>query len=232
MTFHAQVEDIAGPFSRHISQRYPEDGTHSGLDEDADHAYLFSILKLSHLWECPGARTYAIRLLGAFFTSGKLRPAQQLSFAIKYNVEEWLNPAILALIALKKSSVSIEDAELIGPQILLKIGRIQDEVQDHAKLIAFSPFAITHDDACHSSLKCGDHWKKAWMDRMAGLLLHPEVTYTAEERYTKVEGAKLGDCRSECIRLTVLRMRNAGAFESFAKVVETGAQCIVNEILG
>ncbi|EGN92771.1 hypothetical protein SERLA73DRAFT_190626 [Serpula lacrymans var. lacrymans S7.3] len=83
-----------------------------------------SVLKLSKLWAFDAMRERAINVMSTI----AIPCAMKASLAINYNVDKWLLPALNDL-AKRKEPISIEDVELLGVQVALKMAAVRESVK-------------------------------------------------------------------------------------------------------
>ncbi|KAH7912424.1 hypothetical protein BJ138DRAFT_1004506 [Hygrophoropsis aurantiaca] len=80
-----------------------------------------AVLKLSHRWGFKSARKQAIESLGAM----KVDPVDKLSLSEKYDVDEWLLPALEKL-ANRREPIGVKDAEKLGVTLALKVAALRE----------------------------------------------------------------------------------------------------------
>ena len=87
---------------------------------------LINILCLATKWEFATTRSYAIELL----TSRSLSPVLRIELARAYDVPGWLLPSLVELARLR-TPLSDVDAERLGLQTVLRLGRAREAILRH-----------------------------------------------------------------------------------------------------
>ncbi|KIM53064.1 hypothetical protein SCLCIDRAFT_1223238 [Scleroderma citrinum Foug A] len=106
-------------------------GTRSGLPLN-DEQWM-AVLKLSTMWEFDGLRKAAIDTLGY----SKINAVDKLVAANRYNIDEWLLPALLSL-AQRPESFSIEEGHRIGLETALKLASVREKLKVEPEERTFS----------------------------------------------------------------------------------------------
>jgi len=83
-----------------------------------------AVLKLSTMWEFDGLRMAAIDILG----HSKINAVDKLVAAKRYNIDEWLLPALLSL-AQRPELISIEEGHRIGLETALKLASVREKLK-------------------------------------------------------------------------------------------------------
>jgi len=83
-----------------------------------------AVLKLSTMWEFDGLRMAAIDTLG----HSKINAVDKLVAAKRYNIDEWLLPALLSL-AQRPELISIEEGHRIGLETALKLASVREKLK-------------------------------------------------------------------------------------------------------
>ena len=91
-----------------------------------------SVLKLSTMWEFSGLRKSAIKNLDR--GSNLLDPIDKLLLAQRYNVKEWIMPALLKL-AQRPEPISIKEGHRLGLETALNIAAIREEFRIQSRVL-------------------------------------------------------------------------------------------------
>jgi hypothetical protein len=138
-----------------------------------DEKVLINILHICEMWMIRDGVTFAIHELENL----SLRPSRMLQLAHRFSIANWVSPALESLIKSPAAELTAEDADHLGPKVLLIIVKAREALEHERKLIAAYPPKLpsTCDDPCwcSSRLSCEKVWAEVWWKKVARALLHP-----------------------------------------------------------
>ncbi|KAI6145016.1 hypothetical protein BKA82DRAFT_1002182 [Pisolithus tinctorius] len=93
-----------------------------------------SVLKLSRMWQMDDIQRAALGVLKRYSTVEK-SAAEKLALAMKYEIKDWIMPAIDEL-ARRSEPISVEDAQILGLETALKVAAVRESTSERLRLAA------------------------------------------------------------------------------------------------
>ena len=90
------------------------------------------VIKLAHMWEFDDVLRNSIDRIQ--YHSVKMRPVEKVALALQYDMQEWL---VLGLdeLAKRPEPIGIEDVDLLGLDIALKVAAVRESLRMGTKMI-------------------------------------------------------------------------------------------------
>ncbi len=167
-----------------------------------------AVLKLSTFFVIEDGRDFATRHLPQL---SSFRPSLQIQLARNYRIDHWLEPAFRQLLSVPLQRLSETEADEIGFFVYRLVTITKAKIDDHRRILAFSPAEVINSVNCKTPERCGNAWRHEWWGSLAKQLLHPEVPLGGQELADQLYKAKLEHMCNGCFRLTMQSMREHNA---------------------
>lgn len=121
---------------------------------------LLSVLRLSHMYNIPDARRFAIKELDSLQA---MRPALQLHASIVYEVPDWFKSAVKNVIATPLHCLLASDLDILDARILRDIVHTRRHIEDERMVILTAAFPFIQGENCVSDpVQCRTAWDDQW----------------------------------------------------------------------
>jgi hypothetical protein len=85
----------------------------------------FPVMKLARMWEFDGIHKYAIKNMP--YNQICKTSTEKVGLAITYDIQPWLLPGLNEL-AQREEPLGNHDLELLGPEVVLKVGAVRESL--------------------------------------------------------------------------------------------------------
>ncbi|KAJ7691645.1 hypothetical protein B0H14DRAFT_3531832 [Mycena olivaceomarginata] len=175
---------------------------------------LCAILKTSDFFVVPTGMAYAVHYLDKHKDLGS---ALRFRLGCDHHLPGWIAQAFDELIMGNPLTISPEDQELLGRDILLVLTQTHAKVTDHRVTLAICPPEPIHATWCYNLCHCTTEWEKAWtsVHGVLGMLLKDE--FSGAEIHDNLENLVTGSMTGECRVLTCTNLKEAPGQKSVLK---------------
>lgn len=116
---------------------------------------LVDILAVSHMWNIKSGMIFAKTRLEEL--QPPFHPIRQLQLAFKYNIQEWIAPAVEAIVGGSLATlITNEDAEVIPYLVLLILAKAREALLLEWNCVALYPPPFNC--SCQKSITCTRKW--------------------------------------------------------------------------
>lgn len=120
---------------------------------------LVAILRLSHRFNIPDARHFAITELDLRIT---LPPALRLHLSLAYGIPRWFKTSLPKILANPLYQLTREDLSVLDARILWDIIEERRKIEDGRTMLLLAPYPYIQAGACSDSL-CRTVWDDQWL---------------------------------------------------------------------
>lgn len=157
-----------------------------------------------------------------------LRPSQKLELIRAHNVrdlDDWIRPAILALLTGPKGSLTAEDYDILGGVLTFNINSVRIDLERQRNYLVIKIFEAVHStEHCNAHTKCAAAWGLAWV---AAARVH--VCNEAEEGVAmmrRLSEMQIPNMTLECHDLTLSALAHSGLLHRYHRIIECGIEKI------
>jgi hypothetical protein len=149
-----------------------------------------------------------------------LGSALRFRLGCDHHLPGWIAQAFDELIMGNPLTISPEDQELLGRDILLVLTQMHAKVTDHRVTLAVCPPEPIHATWCYNLYHCTTEWEKAWtsVHGVLGMLLKDE--FSGAEIHDNLENLVTGSMTGECRVLTCTNLKQAPGQKSVLEKAE------------
>ncbi|KAJ7457472.1 hypothetical protein FB451DRAFT_1509776 [Mycena latifolia] len=143
------------------------------------------LLKLSDMWQIEAGKKFAIKTLQDMV----LPPSQRLELAGKYNINDWVDPAVREIFDHKVADITNADICAMGWMVYSKLVKAKEKLEEETRRTAMVAPAIAKDPSweCQNHNSCQSVWPKVWFDKIGKKLLHPTMLMKLSQIRAEVE---------------------------------------------
>jgi hypothetical protein len=161
-----------------------------------------------------------------------LGPFCMLQLAAQYHIQQWVAPAITALMNVSVTVASFgDDANHLGFRVYTIIVKAKEMLEKERKLIAAYPPPL-HSDTLHEAERswlCKNHtlcrraWKEVWWSVVAKDILHPTKPLPLRDGITLLLATPFPGMLDECKGDQILKMTETGGLNRTEEKIIQGA---------
>lgn len=128
---------------------------------------LIAILKLSHLYNIPDARRFAIKGLDPLYT---ISPILRLHLAITYEVPRWFRVSISKVLSIPLYQYTPNDLAILDSHLLFDLIEERRKIEESRMQLLLAPYSYIQADECTSSEECREIWDSQWLSLKASMI--------------------------------------------------------------
>lgn len=156
-----------------------------------------------------------------------LLPSQKLYLVRSQHaaLEEWINPAVTALLTAKKGSLTATDFNILGGEIMERLQSFRAELDRHRNYLVIKIFNVVHSvDHCRGADKCKAVWSLAWV---AAARIHLcNETEEGSALMTRLTDIEIPGMTKECHDTTLSALAHSGTLNRYWRIIEDAVESI------
>ena len=147
-------------------------------------------------------------------------PVLKLRLACRYDIYQWIEPAVHAILNRPLTSITPRDAINMGYNNFYSIVLTKAKINEFRSGIAYSEPGVTQGSRCTTAEECRATWKEQWWNGLARHILYPQWVTIGQRIKAELERASIPGMCNGCLRGTIMSMKRLRYFTKDLYMIE------------
>jgi hypothetical protein len=155
-------------------------------------------------------------------------PAERVALALNYHIDVWIEPAFRQLIAIPTDEFDYGHIDRIGLRAYGTLTRVKWKIDEHHRVMAFSPPAAVRGDECLSPNYCSFSWEKERKEGVAIQILHPDVRRSGPHILAALRDIRLPGVCLSCQTATLRFLEESGGLVQENRLIDDAVRELIH----